>query len=266
MASENLDIPHGVPDDYNPSPALDLPLPSLDAMDNTIFSPSHTDSDDTDNQDHLSRPTPILRSAQNFPCSSSHASDSPHSPHPSSPHSGSISSFWLENSIAPRDKIAPRDNSHEHGHCRKRNIGMPSIGNNPTKRDIEYNSRFRLNSDVTSVLPASTRVDDAGSRDSRLSFVTRFFRKTVNRVRRSSSSRSGETSTGSDETRNNVQKGDDVDVIQKQCIVMKNLEERLKATNWLHGEAVALSMLYESGTVASMRNLRATGKVVHCCL
>jgi hypothetical protein len=65
--------------------------------------------------------------------------------------------------------------------------------------------------------------------------------------------------------RNGEQKGDKVD-IQKQCIILNNLEERLKAANRLHGEAVALQMLYESGTVATMRDLRATGKAVPCCL
>jgi hypothetical protein len=38
----------------------------------------------------------------------------------------------------------------------------------------------------------------------------------------------------------------------------------MKAANKLHGEAVALHMLYESGTVATMKDLRATGKAAPC--
>jgi hypothetical protein len=107
----------------------------------------------------------------------------------------------------------------------------------------------------------------------------------VRRVRRSSSSLSGESEIVSNttQTQNDAQKGDNVDVkrkriqlarpavldlerdfgfSQKQKIVLDNLKERLEAANKLHGEAVDLQTLYESGTVATMKDFRATGKVV----
>jgi hypothetical protein len=34
----------------------------------------------------------------------------------------------------------------------------------------------------------------------------------------------------------------------------------------LHGEAVNLQKFYESGTVATMKDLRAAGEAVPCCL
>jgi hypothetical protein len=54
--------------------------------------------------------------------------------------------------------------------------------------------------------------------------------------------------------------------IQQQGTLLGNLEERLEATRKLHGDAVEIKMLYESGTVASMNDLRATGKAVPHCL
>jgi hypothetical protein len=53
--------------------------------------------------------------------------------------------------------------------------------------------------------------------------------------------------------------------IQQQKTVLDNLGERLDAANKLHGEAVNLQTFYESETVATMTDLRATGKAVHCC-
>jgi hypothetical protein len=50
------------------------------------------------------------------------------------------------------------------------------------------------------------------------------------------------------------------DEIRQQCTLLDNLEERLEAAEKLHGDAVELQKLYESGTVASMNDLRATGK------
>ena len=59
----------------------------------------------------------------------------------------------------------------------------------------------------------------------------------------------------------------DIDAeIRQQSTLLNNLEERLEATNKLHGDTVNLQILYESGTVASMNDLRATGKAVPCCL
>jgi hypothetical protein len=59
----------------------------------------------------------------------------------------------------------------------------------------------------------------------------------------------------------------DIDAeIRQQSTLLNNLEERLEAAKKLHGDAVDLQMLYESGTVASMNNLRVTGKSVPRCL
>lgn len=116
----------------------------------------------------------------------------------------------------------------------------------------------------------------AGSR--RPSFVTSFFRRTVRRVRRPSLESDTGSEKGSDTAQNGGQKGFNVNVsrkgtqlarqysdlvffYQKQSIV-DNLEERLEATKKLHREAVDLQMFYESGTFATMRDLRATGKAV----
>ena len=55
----------------------------------------------------------------------------------------------------------------------------------------------------------------------------------------------------------------DIDAeIQQQSTLLDNLEERLEAATKLHGDAVDLKKLYESGTVTSMNDLRATGKAV----
>jgi hypothetical protein len=54
--------------------------------------------------------------------------------------------------------------------------------------------------------------------------------------------------------------------IRQQSTLLNNLEERLEAANKLHGDAVNLQILYESGTVASMNDLHATGKAVPRCL
>jgi hypothetical protein len=48
--------------------------------------------------------------------------------------------------------------------------------------------------------------------------------------------------------------------IQQQGSFLDKLEERLEAAKKLHGEAVGLKALYESRTVATVNNLRATGK------
>ena len=58
----------------------------------------------------------------------------------------------------------------------------------------------------------------------------------------------------------------DIDAeIRQQRTLLDNLEERLEAAKKLHGDAVDLQMLYESGTVASMNDIRATGKAVPLC-
>jgi hypothetical protein len=48
--------------------------------------------------------------------------------------------------------------------------------------------------------------------------------------------------------------------IQQQSTVLDNLQERLGAAEQLHGEAVTLQMLYESGPVANMEQFCVTGK------
>ena len=53
----------------------------------------------------------------------------------------------------------------------------------------------------------------------------------------------------------------DIDAyIQQQSSFLAKLERRLEVAKKLRGEAAELQMLYESGTVATMKNLRATGK------
>ena len=55
----------------------------------------------------------------------------------------------------------------------------------------------------------------------------------------------------------------DIDTdIRQQRTFLDNLEERLEAAKKLHEDAVDLQKLYESGTVASMNDLRTTGKAV----
>jgi hypothetical protein len=54
--------------------------------------------------------------------------------------------------------------------------------------------------------------------------------------------------------------------IQQRRTVLDHLEERLEAAEKLRGEAVDLKMFYESGTVATMKHLRVTGKTVPRCL
>lgn len=122
---------------------------------------------------------------------------------------------------------------------------------------------------------------DARSSGPRPPSVTSLFRRTVHRVRRSS----GELDTGLGTTGDGGQKGYNADVrgkrpqlpqpvaleeadldffqnlFQKQRI-MDYLEERLEFAKKLHGEVVDLQMFYGSGTVAAMRDLRATGKAI----
>ena len=52
--------------------------------------------------------------------------------------------------------------------------------------------------------------------------------------------------------------------IQQQRSFLDKLEGRLEAAKKLRVEAVDLKMRYESGTVDTMKDLRATGKAVSC--
>ena len=59
----------------------------------------------------------------------------------------------------------------------------------------------------------------------------------------------------------------DIDAdIRQQSNLLDSMKERLEAAKKLHGDAVDLQMLYESETVASMNELRATGKAVPVAL
>ena len=251
MASDNLDIPHiaivGAPHEDNPSFSLSLPSPSLDSP---CFeqrpnnppnwrSPSPKDSHANLNG-HLSSPIPVLRlarSSADVSGSLSHASDnSLPLPHPSPSHSAHSSSIrWMTKSKMSRDNTSPR---------RKRR---------------QRSSTSSARSDVTNAFPSThSNGSDGGSR----STVTSFFKRTVHSRRSSSSSRGEgrETDPGSVTMRNDVLKGDIVD----QSTVLDNLEGRLEAAKKLHGESVELQILYESGTVATIKDLRRTGKQVPC--
>ena len=59
----------------------------------------------------------------------------------------------------------------------------------------------------------------------------------------------------------------DIDAyLQQQSFFLAKLERRLESAKKLCGEAAELQMLYESGTVATMKNLRANGKETSCHL
>lgn len=50
--------------------------------------------------------------------------------------------------------------------------------------------------------------------------------------------------------------------IQQQSFFLEKLERRLEAAKKLHGDALELKRLYESGTATTMKNLRETSKAV----
>ena len=54
--------------------------------------------------------------------------------------------------------------------------------------------------------------------------------------------------------------------IQRQSSFLDKLEGRLEAANKLRREVVDLKMLYESGTVATMKDFRVTGRAASCHL
>ena len=53
--------------------------------------------------------------------------------------------------------------------------------------------------------------------------------------------------------------------VQQRRAILNNLEERLEAATKLHEEAADLQMFYESRTVATMKDLRASGKQFSVC-
>ena len=54
--------------------------------------------------------------------------------------------------------------------------------------------------------------------------------------------------------------------IRQQSSFLDMLEKRLDMAKTLHRQAVDLRKSYESGTVANMKDVRATGKTSPCCL
>ena len=54
--------------------------------------------------------------------------------------------------------------------------------------------------------------------------------------------------------------------IRKQSTFLDNLQDRLEAAKKLRADAIDLKMLYMSGTVAAMQDVRATGKAASCRL
>jgi hypothetical protein len=117
----------------------------------------------------------------------------------------------LAHSGSAANSIVSRDNNQApfSGHCRKR----------PTERGANYNPSFRLGPLRSTGAPIPTHTTSSSDAGSRTSSVTRFFRRTVHRVRRSSSSLNG--NTGSDTTRNDGQKGDNV------CCAVRILSKKL---------------------------------------
>ena len=127
------------------------------------------------------------------------------------PVNHALHSNWAANSIVARDNSQERTSTPNHGHCRKRS----------TERDASYKSKFRLTN-----APSPTHTTSSSDAGSRTSSVTRFFRRTVHRVRRSSSSLSGDT--GSNTTRNDGQKKDNVDVKCKRVELVRRAVLNLK--------------------------------------
>jgi hypothetical protein len=239
--------------------------------------PDTTGSDDLFSS-ALSRSSPLLDSSRIPPSSDNHSSPCPptlsrslsRSPGPVlRPARNSLGSIRWATSTALLS-----DNNHEE------RDGSSSYASNPHDRPsrrrsdivtgsmdsadaVEGNRRFKLRSRAAHV--------DANLDGSRPSFVTSFFRRTVRRVKRPS----GESDAGSDTARNGGQKRDDVNVKRKgtqlarpqaRPVTSGLIEERLEVTNKLHEDAVDLQMFYESKTVATMRDLRVTGKAVPCGL
>jgi Ca2+-transporting ATPase len=222
MASDDLDIPQiavfGIPADNNPeTPAEAL---SSRSSDSPRLPPSllgHATSP-TDNQNFLSLPTPILKSARNsldaIGSPSSHASDTSSLQPPLFPtlftHSAGSnrcnSRVLRDNNPEGQDGLSPPPHRH-----RKEGVTtVSSVGSTSTEWRDEDNQRFRLNPvrlahpDATSTLPSRihTHFDVISEVPSCPSSPASFHRKTLHRVRWSSPPPSGETDTGSETTRN----------------------------------------------------------------
>lgn len=240
MASDNLDIPQisivDVQDEDNSSSALALPSPSLDSpcferrpwQQQPWWQRSKSPST-MDNHTSLNGHLSPLIPVLRSARNSPDVSGSP--------------SYASDNSSRPPNPSSTH--SAHSGFTR----GEMSRDNTPRPK---RSSAGPAHSDVTNALPSRTDVDTSSDAGSRPSTVTSFFRRTVHFMWSSSppSGESRETDTGSVTTR----------------IVLDNLEGRLEAAKKLHGEFVDLQMLYESGTVATIKDLRMTGKEAPCYL
>ena len=276
----------------------DLDVPQL------VIQADMSDASDNPFSAAISHSSPLLDSSHLPPSSDNHGSPCLHTPSPilrSAPRSArnSIGSIrWETSTVLCDNNYEERDETssyppNPHDHRRRRGRGART----DSESAAEDNRRFKLQSratrpEWTSTLPTVTdtrmvhvdaSLDAETSAGSRPSFLTSFFRRTVRRVRR----QSGESDTA---VRNGGQKGENANARRKETQLARpavldlkpqqysdlgffqkksitdNLKERLEATKKLHGEAVDLQMFYESGTVATMRNLRATGKSVPCGL
>ncbi|KAI9449869.1 calcium-translocating P-type ATPase [Lactarius psammicola] len=274
MASDDLDIPQiavvGVQEDNN--------------YNNSSFSLSHighTRSSD------LSLPTPILRNSRNsldVPGSlASHSSGASSSHPPPSPtlsahSSGSVrwatSTVLRDNNPEEHDGLsslgllAPSSQGYRQ---KGRNGTVSSICSIFTDRDIEDSSSLGLSpvrsghSDVPITLPSPTNTHvDAGSDISRPSSAASFFKRTVQRVRHSSPSPSGDTDAGPDTTRNDsVQKGDNADIKRKRAELARPAVLDLKQEADLNVELFAFKPLQLASLVdpKSLENLESLGGV-----
>ena len=303
MASGDLDVRHvpqialvstpdatltGTSNDNHFSSALSRPSPLLDSSRLTT-SPSPSD-----NHGSPCSPVPILRSARYSLGSIRRAT--------AATSTALCDNNPKERDGSP-SYLSPNPQAHDRRRRgRKGTVLGTEITESSTERKTERiaaedNPRFKLLSRAahpdwiatatrTGVVHVDDSPDAGTSAGSRPSFVTSLFRRSVRRFRRPSA----ESDTGSDTARNGGPKGDNLTVRSKEAQlarpveldlkpqqysdlglfqkrnIMDNLEERLEATKKLHREAVDLQTFYESGTVATMRNLRATGKTVPCCL
>ena len=300
---QDLDIPQiaiaGVLGQLDDSPFLSAPSRTSPLLDSSRLHPSLSPTDNHGSS--LSSLTPILRSSRNSLDtfgSLSHVSDNsslPTTPSPTfSAHSSTSSSDSTSNRLASSNTILVRERKpEEHYGSPSLYLGPPSCGHRrkgSAASSIGRRSETGHAEDKNSNMPSSraalsdlttTHVADgldAGlSAGSRPSSVRSFFRRTIRRVRRASD----ESDKSSDATRNGGQKGDNADVRRKgaqlldskqgaklaffqKASTVLDMEERLEAAKTLHDDAVDLHTFYESGTVAAMQDLRATGKAVSC--
>ena len=250
-----------------------------------------------------SSPTPILRSApfttssQNSPDFSGSLSRTSENSSPLPPPSPTLFAescspvHWANSTVLHENKTDGHHGSlylapPPHSRRRKGSVGPAS--------SIGFGKRSDNDRSADVSKAASGHVEaslDAGSntglRDSSsvTSSVSSFLRRTIHRIRRPS----GKSDTGSDTTRNCGQIRNNADVRRKgtqlaarldlnqdadfvffqnesTVLDMEELEGRLDAAKNLYREVVDLQMFYKSGTVATMQDLRETGKAVLCCL